>query len=102
MIKNTAFLALLTLFLIVGWLAGELQFLARYKALLFRQYWPVIVDGIGLLFLHLCAVYYVVARWLFVRDAGRKLTFVDRQLTTDDTVLRDLTAQLDEEATDVA
>jgi hypothetical protein len=62
----------------------------------------VIVGAIGLLFLHLCAVYYVVARWLFVRDAGRKLTFVDRQLTTDDTVLHELSDQLDEEASDVA
>jgi hypothetical protein len=32
------------------------------------------------LFLNLCGAYYMVARWLFLRDAGRKLTHVDRQL----------------------
>ena len=102
MIKNTAFLALLTVFLIVGWLAGELQFLARYKAQLFREYWPVIVGGIALLFVHLCAVYYVIARWLFVREAGRKLTFVDRQLTASDSVLGEVGEHVDEETSDVA
>ena len=33
-----------------------------------------------LLFLNLSAVYYSVARWLFLRDAGRKLLHLDRQL----------------------
>ena len=32
MIQNTAFLASLTVFLAVGWGAGELRFLAPYKA----------------------------------------------------------------------
>ena len=103
MIKNTAFLALLTVFVLVGWLAGELQFLAPYRAPLFRYYWPVIAGGIALVFLHLCAANYVIARWLFVRDAGRKLTFVDRQLTGGgDTVLAELGEQLDEGESDVA
>ena len=102
MIANTAFLALLTVFLIVGWLAGELQFVARYKALLFREYWAVIVGAVALLFVHLCAVYYLIARWLFVREAGRKLTFVDRQLTASDAVLGAVGDHLDEETSDVA
>jgi len=102
MVKNTAFLAALTLFLLVGWFAGELRFLAPYKGLLFGQYWPVIVAAIVLVFLHLCAVYYAVARWLFVRDAGRKLTFMDRQLTSGNAVLADLGDQLDEGDADVA
>lgn len=102
MIANTAFLALLTVFLIVGWLAGEVQFLARYKALLFREYWLMIVGAIALLFVHLCALYYVIARWLFVREAGRKLTFVDRQLTASDAVLGAVGDYSDEETSDVA
>ena len=102
MITNTSFLALLTAFLIVGWFAGELQFLAPYKALLFGEYWPVIVVAVALLFVHLCALYYVIARWLFVREAGRKLTFVDRQLTASDAVLGAVGDHLDEEASDVA
>ena len=38
MIANSAFLAGLTVFLVAAWLAGELSFLAPYKATLFRQH----------------------------------------------------------------
>ena len=102
MIKNTAFLASLTVFLAVGWGAGELRFLAPYKAVLFRDHWPAIAAAITLLFLHCCAVYYGIARWLFVREAGRKLTYLDRQLTTSDAVLGDLAQQLEGERPHVA
>ena len=48
MVKNTAFLALLTIFLLVGWVASEVQFLAPYKRLLFHEHgdvvWPIIAS----------------------------------------------------------
>jgi hypothetical protein len=94
MIANTAFAAALTTFLVVAWLAGELSFLAPYKTALFREY-GVAVAGITLmLFLHLCALYYAIARWLFLRDAGRKLTHLDRQLGTPEGVHQELRAHL--------
>ena len=80
MIQNTAFLAALTTFLLVAWLAGELTFLAPYKGLLFRRHGFVIGLGTLVVFVHLCTLYYAIARWLFLRDTGRKLTHVDRQL----------------------
>ncbi len=95
MIANTAFAAALTTFLIVGWLAGELSFLARYKVGLFREYGLVIGGAVLLLFLHLCALYYGIARWLFLRDAGRKLSHLDRQLGTPGGVHEELRAHLD-------
>ena len=92
MIANTAFLAMLTVFLLVCWLGGEVSFLAPYKAGLFRQHGLVILGGTLLVFLNLCAAYYGLARWLFLRDAGRKLTHVDRQFRTDDGLDDDLQA----------
>lgn len=94
MIKNTAFGAALTTFLLVGWLAGELSFMARYKISLFQQYGLVIGAGVMLLFLHLAALYYGIARWLFLRDAGRKLTHMDRQLGTAEGLHEDLRAHI--------
>ena len=47
-----------------------------------------------ILFLNLTATYYSVARWLFLRDTGRKLLHIDRQLATDDAVLDDLRSYL--------
>ncbi len=90
MIANVAFLAAITTFLAVAWLAGELAFLAPYKAGLFRHHGLVIAGLTTALFLNLCAVYYGIARWLFLRDAGRKLSHMDRQLGSDDAVLTDL------------
>jgi hypothetical protein len=46
-------------------------------------------------FFNLCALYYSVARWLFLRDSGRKLLHLDRQLGTSDAALDDLGPHLD-------
>ena len=94
MIPNVAFLAALTLFLLAAWLAGELAFLAPHKGLLFRQHGWTIGAAALLVFLNLCAFYYLMARWLFLRDTGRKLTHVDQQLATDDGVHQELREHL--------
>ena len=90
MIGNVAFLSAITTFLAVAWLAGELSFLAPYKAGIFRQHGTTIGLAVGMLFLNLCAAYYGIARWLFLRDTGRKLSHMDRQLGSKDAVLQDL------------
>ena len=94
MIKNTAFLAALTVFLLTGWLARELVFLAPYKRVIFTQYGRLILGSILLVFLHLFALYYAIARWLFLRDAGRKLRHIDRQLGTAEGLHEDLRAPI--------
>ena len=94
MIANTAFLAALTVFLLAAWLAGELTFLSPYKAVLFRDHGVVILGGALLMFLNLCALYYALARWLFLRDTGRKLTHVDRQLIASEGVHEDVPPQV--------
>ena len=80
MIANAAFLAGLTTFILAAWLAAELSFLAPYKGAIFRTYGVHIVVGVVLVFVNLLGTYYLIARWLFLRDAGRKLTHIDRQL----------------------
>lgn len=95
MIANTAFLAGLTVFMVAAWLAGELSFLAPYKATLFRRHGWLIGGAVLVLFFNLCALYYSVARWLFLRDSGRKLLHLDRQLGTPDAALDDLGSHLE-------
>jgi hypothetical protein len=94
MMQNAAFLALLTVFLLAGWLAGELTFLAPYKAAVFRHYGTEIGMCVLLVFLNLCALYYGLGRWFFLRDAGRKLRHVDRQLRSPDALHDDLRTPL--------
>lgn len=93
MIANTAFLAVVTLFLALGWLAGELSFLAPYKAALFATHGWLIGTLLLVLFFNLTAFYYHVARWLFLRDSGSKLLHLDRQLGTTDAAIKDIGAQ---------
>jgi hypothetical protein len=57
-----------------------LSFLAPYKAAIFRTYGLHILAGVVIVFVNLLGTYYLIARWLFLRDAGRKLTHIDRQL----------------------
>jgi hypothetical protein len=94
MTANAAFAAALTTFLIVAWMAGELAFLAPFRSLLFHRHGWVIGGGVLVLFLNLCALYYGIARWLFLRDAGRKLRHVDEQLRTDDSLHEELRPHL--------
>jgi hypothetical protein len=91
---NAAFLSALMVFLLVGWIAGELRFLSPYKTILFREHAALIGWVALLLFLNLTATFYSVARWFFMRDTGRKLLHIDRQLATDDAVIEDLRSYL--------
>jgi hypothetical protein len=94
MIANTAFLAALTLFLLVAWLAGELSVLSPYKTTLFHLHGRFILEATLLVYLNLCAVYYALARWFFLRDTGRKLTHLDRQLMSSEGIREDLPSEL--------
>lgn len=94
MIANTAFLAALTVFLVIAWLAGELSFLAPYRGPLFRLHGMFIAEAALLVFLNLCALYYALARWFFLRETGRKLTHIDRQLIASEGVHEDLPPEL--------
>ena len=94
MIANTAFLAAVTTFLILAWLAGELSYLSAYKTALFRLHGEQLAVVTVLLFLNLCGVYYWLARVLFLRDTGRKLRHLDRQLGTPDGVIDELRHQV--------
>lgn len=94
MITNAAFLAALTLVIVTAWLAGELVFLAPYKAVIFQRYGMGLGAAALLLFLSLTALYYTLARWFGLRETGRKLAHVDGQLGTSDGVLEDLRRDL--------
>ena len=95
MIANAAFLAAMVTFVAVAWLAGELSFLAPYKALLFKRHGWLIGGASLVLFLNLNASFYTISRWLFLRDTGRKLLHIDRQLGSGDGLMDDMTGPLD-------
>ena len=94
MIANSAFLAAMVVVLLTFWIMGELEFLAPYKHAILPRYLWVIVGAMVVLFLNLFALFYAATRWLFLKETGRKLAHVERQLQTPDTVVRDLSDRL--------
>lgn len=94
MIANCALIAAILLLLAIAALAEQLEFLRPYAWLLLRRYsW--VLGGIGLVtFVNLFALLYVIARWLLLKDTGRKLAHVEKQLRTRDTIVRDLSERL--------
>jgi hypothetical protein len=94
MIANSAFLAAMVLMLIGFALLDALAFLAPYKGLIVRQHGDVIVGSAIVLFLNLFAGFYLAARGLFLKETGRKLAHVERQLRTGDAIVRDLSERL--------
>jgi hypothetical protein len=97
MIANSAFLAAMVLMLLAFFIVGQLNFLAPYKPLIVHQYLPVIGGALAILFVNLFALFYLVARGLFLKETGRKLAHVEKQLRTGDTIVRDLSERLAEE-----
>ena len=94
MIANSAFLAAMALLLIAFMLMGELTFLAPYKRVIAADYLWAIVAVATALFLNLFAAFYLAGRALFLKETGRKLAHVEKQLHTADTIVRDLSDRL--------
>ena len=94
MIANAAFLAAMVLLLLTFSVLGPLAFLAPYKGLIVAQYLWVIVGALVIVFLNVFALFYLIARGLFLKETGRKLAHVEKQLRTGDTILRDLSERL--------
>lgn len=97
MIANSAFLAAMAVLLLAFWLLGEVDFLAPYQRLVFGRHLWLIVGGAVLVFLNIFSLAYALARGLFLKDTGRKLAHVDRQLGTTDTIASDLSKRVEGE-----
>ncbi len=94
MIANTAFLAAMILVLVLFFVMGQLEFLAPYKYSIFPRYLWTVVGAIVLVFVNLFGLLYQITRSLFLKETGRKLAHVDRQLQTADAIDRDLAKRL--------
>ena len=98
MIANSAFLAALVLGVLCFLLLEQLAFLAPYRRFILHNYLWVIVGSLVVVFLNLFALFYAINRRLFLKDTGRKLAHVDKQLRTPDTIAQDLSDRLSRDA----
>jgi hypothetical protein len=80
MIANALILTIALLLALAFWLMGRLKFLIPYRHILIHQYGSVILAWVGVLFVNVFAAVYTIQRKFFLKDTGRKLTHVDKQV----------------------
>ncbi len=95
MIRSSAFISLIVVAASGVWLLGELSFLAPWRVLLVHKYAPYIAAFVALITINLFGAILAVNRRLFLRDTGRKLAHVEKQLRTGSTISDELTKRLD-------
>ena len=72
------------------------QFLVPYRALLVQRYGAHIALFAAALFVNVFAAIYLVCRKVFLKDTGRKLAHLEKQLRTETSLSEELSRRLQE------
>jgi hypothetical protein len=94
MIANSIFITSLIFLVLLIFLLQECQFLVPYRHVLFMDYGSALALFGAALFLNLFAVIYLVTRRLFLKDTGRKLAHLEKQLRSGDSLSAELNQRL--------
>jgi hypothetical protein len=96
MVTNV-FFATTILFIALGFfLLEQCEFLIPFRTLIVEKYGLVILVFATLLFLNIYAALYFAVRKLLLKETGRKLAHVEKQLRTGQSISEELTARLKE------
>jgi hypothetical protein len=85
MIANAVLITVAILMALGFWFMGELKFFIPYKLVLWREYGTTILTYAALLSVNVFAATFVLLRKFFLKDTGRKLSHLDKQLRTGQT-----------------
>ena len=96
MIANSVFAASVIVIATLLYVVGELAFLAPYRDLILHRYGSVIAWFIALSFFNLCALVLALSRKLLLKDTGKKLAHVEKQLRTGSSISDELTKLIGE------
>jgi hypothetical protein len=78
---SNALLVTIALLLALGfWLLGQLKFLIPYRQVLFHDYATILLLWLAILFVNIFAAVYALERKFLLKDTGRKLSHLDRQV----------------------
>jgi hypothetical protein len=97
MLANSLFVTTIIFLALLLFLLGECTFLIPYRMLLINKYGATILVFLAALFLNVFAAIYLGARKLFLKDTGRKLAHVERQIRTGNSISEELTQRLKDE-----
>ncbi len=96
MLANALLAATLIMVALVFALLNACPYLRPYRWALLRAYSSPILLSAAVLFTNLAALFYLVGRVLFLRDTGRKLAHVEKQLRSRSTIVKELSERLEE------
>ena len=97
MIPNI-FFATTIIFIAIGFfLLQECSFLIPYRTLLLEKYGRTIATFAGLLFLNLFALMYILVRKIYLKDTGRKLAHIEKQIRSGESISDELSRRLNQE-----
>ena len=96
MFGNTLLLTTVILLGLAFFLMGECQFLIPFRDLLFRKYGGMIALYTAAFFINVFAALYAIGRKLFLKDTGRKLAHLEKQLRTGASLSEELSRRLEE------
>jgi hypothetical protein len=82
MIANTLIITITILLALGFWLMGELKFLIPYRSVLLHQYGGVILLAVTALATNVFAAVHLIQRTFFLKDTGRKLSHLDKQVAS--------------------
>jgi hypothetical protein len=85
MIANALFITFAVLLALGFWLMGELKFFIPYKAVLLHEYGQILLIYVVVMSANLFAATFALTRKFFLKDTGRKLSHLDKQLHFGDT-----------------
>ena len=96
MVTNV-FFATTIVFMAIGFLLlDQCRFLIPYKTLLLQRYGAQILLFSAVLFINVYAAVYFGVRKLLLKETGRKLAHVEKQLRTGQSISQELTERLKE------
>ena len=99
MIRHAAFVAGIITLALVMLVMSETTYLAPYKRVLVVRHLWTVVAAVVVVFLNLFAAGYFIARVLFLRDTGRKLAHVEKEIAlgVGDAIAQELGTRLKED-----
>ena len=96
MIANAIFVTSIVLLAAGLYVVGELAFLAPYRVFILHRYGVSLAWFVLLAFFNLFAAVYALNRKLFLKDTGRKLAHVEKQLRSNSSISEELSQRLSE------
>jgi hypothetical protein len=98
MVTNV-FFATTILFMAIGFLLlDRCRFLIPYKTLILQRYGAQILVFAAVVFINVYAAVYFGVRKLLLKETGRKLAHVEKQLRTGQSISQELTERLKEDS----